>query len=82
MNSSEIRRIAATRFSEWEPILVYWHATPIVCVGVGHGQESGQLHVLVPENVSHPEVVRILERTLQILRKVVVSEGDASRLPY
>lgn len=49
---SQIKAVCDERLGRWTRKLVAENATPLVLIGVSHGQKSGQLVVCVPEEVS------------------------------
>lgn len=59
--------ITRERFASWTKRMSEQHSTPMLLLGVGHDHTSGQLVVLVPEEVTNADVRRLL---LYALRKL------------
>lgn len=66
--------VTRDRFNAWAAVLKKWTATPVLVVAVGHGPESGTLHVVQVENVSREQLVYFLRYALEQLEQ---SEGGA-----
>jgi hypothetical protein len=52
--------ITRDRFSGWARILKRHAATPILAVGVSHGEHSGTVHVVQVEDMGNEELLAFL----------------------
>ena len=68
MNNDEIEAIGRDRLESWRQRLVNEHSTPILLVGVGHDHKSGQVTLLMPEEMSDEEVKHFLMGALNMLK--------------
>ena len=59
--------ISRMRLEEWLPILDETHSTPMLMVSVGHDDESGTLHILIPEDFPQEDAAAILAAALSSL---------------
>ncbi len=50
-SDTPIEETTAGRLESWRKRLKENHATPLLLIGVGHGERSGQLVICVPEGV-------------------------------
>jgi hypothetical protein len=60
MDAARIREICRQRLQQWEGRLVEEHATPALLIGVGHDHKSGQLVLLVPEEVTNEQILELV----------------------
>jgi hypothetical protein len=42
--------ITAARFDEWRETLRRAHATPALCLAIGHDHASGEIHLCIPDD--------------------------------
>lgn len=42
-------KITEERLTDWRKTLAMHNATPIVLIAIGHGERSGEVHVIRPE---------------------------------
>ncbi len=56
----KIKTINAERLSKWEEDLTRDSATAMVTIGVGHGANSGQLHVYIPEDLPLDQIKKLV----------------------
>jgi hypothetical protein len=59
--------INAHRLREWQHVLSENNATPLLLIGVGHDERSGEFHLLVPDGVSRDSVMAVLTTVLEAL---------------
>ncbi len=64
-SAEECRTITKERLDRWAKRLDENHSTPLLLLGVGHAERSGELHVLIPEDLPS-EVVRAAIRFLYV----------------
>jgi hypothetical protein len=71
MTDDECRAICLERLADWGEVLAGLHATPLLCLGVGHDHDRGTLRVCLPED---PEMEAYLPA---LLRRVAreIEEG-------
>lgn len=69
MNREEIEAICRERLEGWQQHLVEEHATPIILVGMGHDERSGELVVCTTEGLAKEYIVALLEGGLRMLRR-------------
>lgn len=46
------KAITEERLKKWAEVLEQDHCTPALLIGIGHGPTSGQMHLIIPENVT------------------------------
>ena len=68
MDKTQIQIICEHRLDSWSDILVENHATPLLLIGVGHDDHSGEMHIIVPDDklISNEMIVAILHKALQL----------------
>lgn len=59
--------ITRDRLWKWGAKLDLEHATPVILVGVGHDQNSGQTVVCIPEDVTDEQLCGFLRAVLKEL---------------
>jgi hypothetical protein len=60
-------RITRERLDEWAETLDQAHATPMLMVAVGHDEQVGEMHVIVPDGVDRDQVKIFLRAALREL---------------
>ena len=60
MKPEQVAEATALRLSDWGRMLVAKHATPAVLIAVGHDHVSGDVTVLIPDDVTTAEVITLL----------------------
>jgi hypothetical protein len=56
----EIEAICTERLDEWKKDLVEAHSTPVLMLAVGHDHVSGEIHILIPEDITTQQVRQFL----------------------
>lgn len=56
----ELREITQDRLRSWGERLVENSATPVLLIGVGHGDRSGQLDVCLTEDFPQQDLVELI----------------------
>jgi hypothetical protein len=69
VNEKEIDTICTERLNGWKKDLIADHATPIVLVGVGHDNKSGQIVVCTVKEMQDGEIIILLNSALDQLKK-------------
>jgi hypothetical protein len=72
MNADEIRDINAARIRHWQELLVDMHSTAVIIIAVGHDHESGNLHVIMLEDLSNIDAYALLEGAARKVKEVNV----------
>ena len=67
MNSDEILAINNERLGNWGHQLMENHATPILCIGVGHDHMAGTVHLCFPDEIEKDFLVRMLKGAIDLL---------------
>ena len=65
----DVKRITDERLQGWAKQLVNVHATPVLLLGVGHDHVSGQVHIVVTENMTPAQIRAFLKAALRDLDK-------------
>ena len=68
MTTQEIEAISKARLASWSEKCAKTHATPAALICVGHDHASGELHVIIPEDLPTAFVVGLLRRALRDLK--------------
>jgi hypothetical protein len=64
-----VKAITDERLQSWAKQLVDAHATPVLLVGVGHDHVSGQIHVVVTEDMTPVQIRAFLKAALKAFDK-------------
>ncbi len=64
-----ILEICTERLSSWAVDLALDHATPALLVGIGHDQNSGDVHLCMCENMPMEQMEKILRFALAEVEK-------------
>ena len=67
MDRKEIEAICSSRLDKWKAQLVDYHCTPLLLVGMGHDDRSGEMRVITLEEVSDEIIRYTLEAALRML---------------
>lgn len=70
--------ITRDRFKSWAKVLREHAATPILCVAIGHGERSGDVHVIQVEDMTAAQVLAFLRHAVAALEQLERPEGGAS----
>lgn len=70
MEKELLLTIVETRFKGWTDKMVGHHATPMVCIGIGHGDVSGQICVVCIEEFSNEQLHDLIKKTLDALERL------------
>ena len=65
----ETREICLDHLSRWTEHLVSSHSTPILLVGIGHDDRSGELVICTPEAMSDSDIETLLLAAVKKLRE-------------
>lgn len=76
MTEQRIRAIVEDRLRLWTEVLVPRLTTPVVLVGVGHGPNSGVLHVETVEEISDRDVRYFLQFAERQIAKRKLGAGS------
>lgn len=57
----DVKKITDERLTEWSKQLAAAHATPVLLMGVGHDHVSGQIHIVVTEDLSREQILAFLK---------------------
>lgn len=68
MRAEEIQTICRERLEGWQKRLVQEHSTPILLVGVGHDNKTGQVVLCIPEEMTNREVMHFLQGALNMIK--------------
>lgn len=60
MNATLSAAITGERLKKWGNVLASKQATPVVLIGIEHGQQSGKMHILTVEDVSNEVLTAFL----------------------
>jgi hypothetical protein len=60
--------ITRDRFASWAKVLKKVSSTPFLCVGIGHGEQQGNIHITQVEDLSNDQVIAFLEQALALLK--------------
>ncbi len=64
-----VEGITTERLDGWAKQLINAHATPVLLLGVGHDHVSGQIHLIVTENMTPAEIRAFLKQVLKAFDK-------------
>jgi hypothetical protein len=65
-----VPKICHERLDSWKEQLIRRNMTPVVTIGVGHGQTNGQMLVLAPEGQpTNAELIGMLEFAIRQLKE-------------
>ncbi len=65
----DVKRITDERLQSWSKQLINAHATPVLLLGVGHDHVSGQINVVVTENMTPVQIRAFLKQALKAFDK-------------
>lgn len=63
MKSERVDEINKIRLFGWRKQLTKQHSTPVMLVGVGHDHNSGQVTLLVTEEMNDQEILLFLKKS-------------------
>lgn len=67
MDTAKVKSINVKRLSSWGDRLTENHATPVLLLGIGHDHKSGQINVLVTEDMSDAEILLFVKKALDLV---------------
>ena len=56
----DVAKINNERLNGWKEKLTKAHATPVALIGVGHDHVSGQIHLVITEDVDIADIKKLL----------------------
>jgi len=74
MNRVEARDITRERLAKWSKHFTENTATPVVLVGVGHGEHSGKIVVCCTEDLSDEYLVAFLTNARELVVRRLAGE--------
>lgn len=51
------------------------HATPAICIAVGHDHKLGQIHFYYPDKFPFEQILTILKNTVEMIEKGQTKDG-------
>jgi hypothetical protein len=69
MTRAQIGSINSKRLASWADKLTSAHATPQLLLGVGHDHVSGQVSVIVCEEITNDQIEALLRFALDAIQK-------------
>ena len=67
MNPEERRRINRSRLKQWERLLNSKNSTPLIVVGIGHGRNLGEAHIITVEDMTDLDIYAYLRRAAELV---------------
>lgn len=68
MCPSQAQSISYHRLEDWREQMRGIPALPLALLWVEHGQNAGQIHISIPEDVTLDEIAAVLEDAARMLR--------------
>lgn len=76
LSNGDIRRICKERCARILTICRANHATPAVCIMIGHDHTSGELHLMVPDRAfTHQQIAALLRKAAEMVEQGAIEKG-------
>lgn len=75
MNTNEVREICRQRLAGWTKKLVAEHATPVLLLGIGHDNHSGQIVICATEDTANSQILLFLQAAELGVKKLAEAEA-------